>query len=162
GVRRAPWGVGAAARGGVCDPDAVRAIEHRDPDLVLEQSIAEREVITERREGAKKGVAVVGAEGQVEVTCTITDGALVVVALRAELAPERVASPSRAAQEVEALVTRSVDVTGPEETDVAVPERRLAGHAAKVEVEVVRRHEREACPALQVERRCRRLVQLGF
>ena len=97
---------------------------------------------------------------KIEVVVEVAERALVVVTLGAELAPEGVAPPSRAAQEVKTLVQRRVHEARPEEADVAAPENRLVGDTAIGEIDGVGLDQREARPALQAKRRGRRLVQL--
>src|SRR5205823_2305953 len=125
-----------------------------------EVSVVEGQLEPHRREVAEERRPVFWSELQLEIVAGVLDRAFVVMRLRAELRP--IALPLRTvANEVDALVFRRVDITGPEEADVAIAKDVLARDTAEVEVDIVRLHKRKAGPALQVECGGRRLVQLG-
>src|SRR5436190_1622129 len=153
-----PGGIGeggqapAARRVGEADP--VAPVEHKHVDVRVGDPVVEGVRIAVRRKALVERVAGVGSELELELVVDVAHGALVVVALRAELDPPLVVA------EVQALVLGRVDVAGPEEADVAIPERVLVGLAAVGEIDVVGRDELEARPALQEERGRRRLVEL--
>src|SRR5215469_6404584 len=86
----------------------------------------------------------------------MTECALVVVPLRAELLPQA------AAPKIHALVLGSIDVASPKQPNIAMREGMLAGHAAEVKIHVVRSHQLEARPTLQMKGGRRGLVQLGL
>src|SRR6476620_794400 len=81
---------------------------------------------------------------------------------RAELLPAPVPT------EIHALVLGSVDIARPEQADIAVLEdgsgtrRRWVGPAAEREIDEMRGHQPEPGPALELEGRCGRLVELGL
>ena len=89
-------------------------------------------------------------------------GAVAVVELRAKLHPVRAGLAFEAAEEIHGLVQRRVHVARPEQRHVAAREDVLVRHAAEAHIEVVRRDELEARPALDVIRGRGRLVQLAF
>src|SRR5262245_667707 len=93
---------------------------------------------------------------QLDLVVLVPNGAFVAVSLGTQLLPVGVIA------EINALVLRSVDVTGPEQADVAVDEGVLGRLEAEAHVEVMGSNQGEAGPAFNMESRSRRLVQLGF
>src|SRR3990172_3773499 len=87
--------------------------------------------------------------------------ALVVVPWSAKLHPSGRLAP-QPAPKVHALVVGTVDVAGPEQSNVSVLEGVLLRPAAVSEIDVVRLDELQSRPAFEVKMRRRWLVQLGF
>ena len=121
-----------------------------------EQSVVEGVAEPQRREVLVEHLPRFGRELQLDLVVHGDHGALVRVRLRAELDPALVIA------KVDALVLRVIDVAGPEEPDVAMLEHVLAGLAPECDVDVVRRHDPKARPALEMKGRGFILVELSL
>src|SRR3989442_9874966 len=117
--------------------DSVRRVEHQDVLVGTEEAVIERITEPQRRKTLEKGRACVRSEFKRGFVIHMQDGALVIVGLCAKLNPTFVIA------EINRLVLGSVDVSRPEQSDVAVGEHMLVRFAAEDYVDVMRRNQLE-------------------
>src|SRR5262249_32295032 len=129
-------------------------VEHKDVNMFAKETVVEGLVKAERGQVFIQGVAQARAEFELDLVVLMPHCAFVIVPLRTKLLPQA------ALAEINAFVFGGVDVTGPEQADVAMRKNVLSRLAAEGHVQVVRRGQLEAGPALQVESRGRRLMEL--
>jgi len=138
------------------ETNSVRSVEHQDVLVRTEEAVVERVTEAQRRKTFVEHRPGVRRELELGLVPDVLDGALVVVRLRAELHPALVIA------EVDRLVLRSVDVTRPKESDVAVRKDMLVRFAPERQIDVVRSKKLESRPTLQVKGWRRRLVEFRF
>src|SRR5262249_52829848 len=78
-----------------------------------------------------------------------------------ELGP-KVLLPVETAEEIHALVRRSVDIARPEQRQISSREYGTVSHAAKTHVQIMRCDQPKPRPAFDMKRGRRRLMQLGL
>src|SRR5437016_2242717 len=138
------------------ETNAVRPVEHQDVLEGTEEAVIERITEAQRRKTFEKRRPCVRSEFKLGFVIHMQDCALVVVCLCAKLDPTFVIA------EINRLVFRSIDVSRPEQADVAVREHLLVRFAAEQHVDVMRRNELESSPAFQMESGRGRLMKLCF
>ena len=137
--------------------NTLRTVEHHQPNQVIKVAVEEWQIKAEFRKTFEECVSTVGRKRHLKRIIAMPHRALVVVPLCAKLRPMVLLSVEPAAK-IHALVCRSVDVTGPEQREVASREHGLVCHALERHVEIMRGDELKLRPAFDVKRRCRRLV----
>src|SRR2546423_11525453 len=137
-------------------PDSFCPVEHKDVWVGREEAVIERIAEAQRRKTFEKRRPCVRSEFKLGFVIHMQDYALVVVCLCAKLDPTFVIA------EINRLVFRSIDVSRPEQADVAVREHMLVRFAAEHHVDVTGSNELESSPAFQMESGRGRLMKLSF
>src|SRR5688572_8121447 len=101
------------------EPNPVRPIEHQDVLVGAKVAVVERITEAQRRKTFEKRRAGVRGKLKLGFVIHMQNGALVIMHLGAKLDPTFVVA------EINRLILRSVDVSRPEQSDVAVREHML-------------------------------------
>lgn len=152
--------VESAAAGGMCQSDAIGPVEQDQPRQIIEAAIKQRLIKTQSGKVTEEGGAIVRIKCGSVLILTMQHSALVVVKLCAQLAPAGLLTVW-AAEEVHRAVLRGIDITGPEQGQVAMRKQVFAGPAFEVHVEDPAGLQDETCAAFNVCGRSCRLVQFA-